>query len=215
MKRKIIAGQISQVRYLQSQMNPHFQFNILAMLGLKAKLAGCEEVYQGLHAFSKLMQGKIFREKKIKIPLREELEIVDFYLFLQNSRYAQKITYEIRYGSEDVKNDLVPRLLIEPLVENAVSHGLEPKETDGRILVEVGEVGDRLRIVVEDDGVGFDEEEAERNRREAADEAEGVAHTHMGLANTKRLLHILYKDACEMKIGQKGCGNARGDPFAD
>lgn len=205
-EKELLASQ-SQVRYLQSQMNPHFQFNILAMLGLKAKLAGCEEVYQGLHAFSKLMQGKIFREKKIKIPLREELEIVDFYLFLQNSRYAQKITYEIRYGSEDVKNDLVPRLLIEPLVENAVSHGLEPKETDGRILVEVGEVGDRLRIVVEDDGVGFDEEEAERNRREAADEAEGVAHTHMGLANTKRLLHILYKDACEMKIqGRKGVG---------
>ena len=92
-EKELLASQ-SQVRYLQSQMNPHFQFNILAMLGLRAKLAGCEEVYQGLHAFSKLMQGKIFREKRIKIPLREELEIVDFYLFLQNSRYAQKITYE-------------------------------------------------------------------------------------------------------------------------
>ena len=103
--------------------------------------------------------GKIFREKRIKIPLREELELVDFYLFLQNSRYAQKITYEIRYGSEAVKDDLVPKLLIEPLVENAVSHGLEPKETDRRIIVEVREVGERLLIVVEDDGVGFDEEE--------------------------------------------------------
>ena len=205
-EKELLASQ-SQVRYLQSQMNPHFQFNILAMLGLRAKLAGCEEVYQGLHAFSKLMQGKIFREKRIKIPLREELEIVDFYLFLQNSRYAQKITYEIRYGSEEVKDDLVPKLLIEPLVENAVSHGLEPKETDGRILVEVREVGERLLIVVEDDGVGFDEEEAARTRRDAKEETDGIFHTHMGLVNTERLLHILYKDACEMKIqGRKGVG---------
>ena len=194
-EKELLASQ-SQVRYLQSQMNPHFQFNILAMLGLRAKLAGCEEVYQGLHAFSKLMQGKIFREKRIKIPLREELEIVDFYLFLQNSRYAQKITYE-----------LVPKLLIEPLVENAVSHGLEPKETDGRILVEVREVGERLLIVVEDDGVGFDEEEAARMQRDAKEEMDASFHTHMGLVNTERLLHILYKDACEMKIqGRKGVG---------
>ena len=106
-----------------------------------------------------------------------------------------------------MKDDLVPKLLIEPLVENAVSHGLEPKETDGRILVEVREVGERLLIVVEDDGVGFDEEEAARTRRDAKEETDGIFHTHMGLVNTERLLHILYKDACEMKIqGRKGVG---------
>ena len=61
-EKEIVAAR-SQVKFLQSQMNPHFQFNILAMLSLKAKMAGNEEVYDGLKAFSKLMQGKIFREK--------------------------------------------------------------------------------------------------------------------------------------------------------
>ena len=65
-EKEIVAAR-SQVKYLQSQINPHFQFNILAMLSLKAKMAGNEEVYDGLNAFSRLMQGKIFREKEIKI----------------------------------------------------------------------------------------------------------------------------------------------------
>lgn len=75
----------SQVKYLQSQLNPHFQFNILAMLSLKAKMSGNEELYESLNAFSKLMQGKIFRDKEIKIKVKEELEIVQFYLFLQKN----------------------------------------------------------------------------------------------------------------------------------
>ena len=68
-------------------------------------------------------------------------------------------------------------------------------------------MGERLLIVVEDDGVGFDEEEAARMQRDAKEEMDGSFHTHMGLVNTERLLHILYKDACEMKIqGRKGVG---------
>ena len=68
-EKEIVAAR-SQVKYLQSQINPHFQFNILAMLSLKAKMAGNEEVYDGLNAFSRLMQGKIFREKEIKIKVK-------------------------------------------------------------------------------------------------------------------------------------------------
>ena len=117
----------AQVKYLQSQINPHYQFNILAMLSLKAKMAGNEEVYDGLNAFSKLMQGKIFREKEIKIKVKEELEIVQFYLYLQKRRYQDKLSYEVTLENPDIENNLIPRLLIEPLVENAVSHGLDPK----------------------------------------------------------------------------------------
>lgn len=73
------------------------------------------------------MQGKIFREKEIKIKVKEELEIVQFYLYLQKSRYQDKLSYEVMLENPDIENNLIPRLLIEPLVENAVSHGLEPK----------------------------------------------------------------------------------------
>ena len=191
-EKQLLATQ-SQVKYLQAQMNPHFQFNILAMLSLKAKMAGNEEIYEGLNAFSKLMQGKIFREKEIKIKVSEELEIVSFYLYLQKSRYQDKICYEIEVQDDQINQNLIPRLLIEPLVENAVSHGLEPKRENGMIKVMLYEESGQceeykmLHICVEDDGVGFDAEKMAENCGEKDSSDGEIDHTHTGLENTKRI----------------------------
>ncbi len=192
-EKEIVAAR-SQVKFLQSQMNPHFQFNILAMLSLKAKMAGNEEIYDGLNAFSKLMQGKIFREKEIKIKVKEELEIVQFYLYLQKSRYQDKLSYEVKMEDEKIGEDLIPRLLIEPLVENAVSHGLEPKREKGNLQVLLYE-RDMLYIWVKDDGVGIGQNQAK------TDENEGkIAHTHVGWENTKKMLRILYGDHYKFQV---------------
>lgn len=201
-EKQLLATQ-HQVKYLQAQITPHFQFNILAMLGLKAKLAGNEEVYQGIRAFSELIRGKIFRSREIKIPVSEELELVSFYLYLQNSRFHEKITYEIKCSDEGIKNDMIPRLLIEPLVENAVSHGLEPKQGPGEVIVSLFEEGEWLHIVVEDNGVGFEEQEEPEQKRVH----EQPGHTHTGLENTKRLLQILYQEKYQWILtGKKGEG---------
>lgn len=193
-EKEIVAAR-SQVKYLQSQINPHFQFNILAMLSLKAKMAGNEEVYDGLNAFSKLMQGKIFREKEIKIKVKEELEIVQFYLYLQKSRYQEKLSYEVTLEDEKINQDLIPRLLIEPLVENAVSHGLEPKREKGHLKVLLYE-REKLHIWVKDDGVGVDLNQAEREEKPSPK----IGHTHVGWENTKKMLRILYGDTYEFNV---------------
>lgn len=191
---KDIVAARSQVKYLQSQINPHFQFNILAMLSLKAKMAGNEEVYDGLNAFSRLMQGKIFREKEIKIKVKEELEIVQFYLYLQKSRYQDKLSYEVKLEDEKIGEDLIPRLLIEPLVENAVSHGLEPKRGKGNLQVLLYE-REMLYIWVKDDGVGVC-----RNQTKAEENKEKTPHTHVGWENTKKMLRILYGDYYKFQV---------------
>ena len=209
-EKQLIATQ-SKVKYLQSQINPHFQFNILAMLSLKAKMAGNEELYQSLNAFSKLMQGKIFREKEIKIKVKEELDIVKFYLLLQKERYQEKLSYDIYVEDDRIYEDMIPRLLIEPLVENAVSHGLEPKKEKGSIVVRLYEEftekenrSSMLHICVEDNGVGMGEKEIEVNTQ---DEPYKVEHTHTGFENAKRMLQILYGDNYEFKIwSEKGKG---------
>ena len=192
-EKEIVAAR-SQVKYLQSQINPHFQFNILAMLSLKAKMAGNEEVYDGLNAFSRLMQGKIFREKEIKIKVKEELEIVQFYLYLQKSRYQAKLSYEVKLEDEKIGEDLIPRLLIEPLVENAVSHGLEPKREKGNLQVLLYE-REMLYIWVKDDGVGVC-----RNQTKAEENKEKTPHTHVGWENTKKMLRILYGDHYKFQV---------------
>ena len=192
-EKEIVAAR-SQVKYLQSQINPHFQFNILAMLSLKAKMAGNEEVYDGLNAFSRLMQGKIFREKEIKIKVKEELEIVQFYLYLQKSRYQAKLSYEVKLEDEKIGEDLIPRLLIEPLVENAVSHGLEPKREKGNLQVLLYE-REMLYIWVKDDGVGVGQ-----NQMKAEENKENSPHTHVGWENTKKMLRILYGDHYKFQV---------------
>lgn len=192
-EKEIVAAR-SQVKYLQSQINPHFQFNILAMLSLKAKMAGNEEVYDGLNAFSRLMQGKIFREKEIKIKVKEELEIVQFYLYLQKSRYQAKLSYEVKLEDEKIGEDLIPRLLIEPLVDNAVSHGLEPKREKGNLQVLLYE-REMLYIWVKDDGVGVGQ-----NQMKAEENKENIPHTHVGWENTKKMLRILYGDHYKFQV---------------
>ena len=192
-EKEIVAAR-SQVKYLQSQINPHVQFNILAMLSMKAKMAGNEEVYDGLNAFSRLMQGKIFREKEIKIKVKEELEIVQFYLYLQKSRYQDKLSYEVKLEDEKIGEDLIPRLLIEPLVENAVSHGLEPKRGKGNLQVLLYE-REMLYIWVKDDGVGVC-----RNQTKAEENKEKTPHTHVGWENTKKMLRILYGDHYKFQV---------------
>ena len=192
-EKEIVAAR-SQVKYLQSQINPHFQFNILAMLSLKAKMAGNEEVYDGLNAFSRLMQGKIFREKEIKIKVKEELEIVQFYLYLQKSRYQDKLSYEVKLEDEKIGEDLIPRLLVDPLVENAVSHGLEPKRGKGNLQVLLYE-REMLYIWVKDDGVGVC-----RNQTKAEENKEKTPHTHVGWENTKKMLRILYGDHYKFQV---------------
>lgn len=219
-EKQLLATQ-AQMKYLQAQINPHFQFNILAMFSIKAKLAGNEELYQGLQAFSRLVQGKIFREKEVKIPVSEEMELVNFYLYLQKSRFDDKLVYEIH--CEDKMGDfLIPRLLIESIVENAVSHGIEPKSGDGKVEVELFLQEEELHITVCDDGVGYVEDKKTEDRVERECSVQGektgeggrlteipdkISHTHTGMENTRRLLQILYGENYSLNIyGEKNVG---------
>ena len=181
-----LIAQQSQIQYLQSQMDPHFLFNVLSMIEMKAAMNQDKEVQEMLYKLSNIYQGKIFRKNEHFIPLEDEMEIVDFYLSLQNSRFGEKIKYSISYdgGKEKYADLTVPRLSIEPIVENAVCHGLEPKEEKGHITVDVSRNKDTLKIHIEDNGVGFETEKlVEKN--------EDKNHSHVGLWNTNKMIHNL------------------------
>ena len=185
---QLLAAQL-QIRYLQSQINPHFLFNVLTSISLEAKLDGSEELYQMTHALAQLLQGKIFRQDSIKIPLREELEIVRYYLYLQGRRFADWLSYRCECEDEPLLDCLVPRLCVEPLVENAVVHGIEPKAAPGEIRVLVRREGEALLIEVNDDGVGF-----------RAGSESGKRHSHVGLHNIERLVANLYGEGYGLTI---------------
>lgn len=187
-----LIAQQSQIQYLQAQMDPHFLFNVLSMIEMKAAMNQDKEVQEMLYKLSNIYQGKIFRKNEHFIHLEDEMEIVDFYLSLQNSRFGEKIEYSISYegGKDRYQKLMVPRLSIEPIVENAVCHGLEPKDEKGHIWVNISQDNTTLKIHIEDNGVGFDSEKiVEKN--------EDKNHSHVGLWNTNKMIHNL----CGMEYG--------------
>lgn len=177
----------ARLQYLQAQINPHFMFNVLTMIAIKVKKHRDEELYQTVTSFAGLMRGKLFRRNEVEIKLKEEMEIAGFYLYLQSERFKDIITYNIEWESDEIKECYVPRLCIEPIVENAVIHGLEPKGTEGRIRVAIREASeDSINIVVEDDGVGFNVNEM--------DDRKDNKNPRVGVMNIQRLIRNLYGD---------------------
>lgn len=193
-----ILAREARIQYIQAQMNPHFMFNVLSMISMRLKMNGDEELYKMVSAFSGLMRGKIFRKGEIEIPLKDEIEIVEFYLYLQGQRFRDMITYEICWDSEELKECKIPRLCIEPLVENSMLHGLEPKGREGYIRVEIRREGeDKLSVIVEDNGVGFDLEKWDENVQK-----EGY-HPRVGIMNIQRLIQNLYGEGYGMTVESK------------
>lgn len=181
-----LTAQQSQIRYLQSQINPHFLFNVLSMIEMKAALQKDHEVQKMIHQLSGFYQGKIFRKNQNYIYLKEEMELISYYLSLQSARFGEKITYEIFYDGERARYDdlCVPRLSIQPMVENAVCHGLEPKAENGFLHISLYRQEAVLMVLVEDDGVGFCKGSVDdrENKKE---------HSHVGLWNTDRMIRSL------------------------
>ena len=128
------------------------------------------------------------------------MEIVEFYLYLQGQRFRDMVQYDIVWESEDLKKCKIPRLSVEPLVENSMIHGLEPKGEEGYIHVEIKTVQKKeqeermLLIIVEDDGVGFDIEKWNLQVKE-----EG-GHPQVGIMNIQRLVKNLYGDSYGLKV---------------
>ena len=123
------------------------------------------------------------------------MEIVDFYLSLQNSRFGEKIEYSIFYegGKECYQALMVPRLSIEPIVENAVCHGLEPKDEKGHISVNISKDKNVLKIQIDDNGVGFDSQKL-------LEKKEDKNHSHVGLWNTNKMIHNLCGEEYGLEI---------------
>lgn len=185
----------ARIQYIQAQLDPHFMFNVLTMIGMRMKRNKDEELYRAVVSLAGLMQGKLFRKGEIEIPLEDELETVEFYLYLQEQRFHDMINYKIIWESKDLKKCLIPRLCVQPLVENAVVHGLEPKGARGHVWVTIKKSGCRkISIIVEDDGKGFDMEEWKEKISEKG------KNPRVGIMNVQRLISNLYGEGYGMEM---------------
>jgi len=186
-----------RLKMLASQINPHFLFNALESIRMKAHLKGEKEIAQTVRLLGKLMRRNLEISRRLA-RLEDEIDIVRCYLDIQRFRYEERLNYEllIEPGMEQIP---VPPLIIQPIVENAVVHGIEGKEEGGTVTVRIVREGDDALVEVADDGVGMEED------RLAAliaslDEQEGEEQRRIGLRNVHQRLILMYGPASGLSI---------------
>ena len=146
----------AELNLLQSQINPHFLYNTLDMLRYKALEHDAVEVVEITNALSGFFRLSLSRGKDF-ISLNNEVEHAYLYLYIQQQRYPEQISFDI-WLEEGLEEHRVPKLLLQPLIENALMHGLKPHSYCGHINVNICRRGDSISFCIRDDGVGIDQE---------------------------------------------------------
>jgi LytS/YehU family sensor histidine kinase len=160
----------TEQRLLRTQMNPHFFFHALSSIQeYLLNESDKRKSVSYLSKFSKLMRNVLDSSRTESISLEEEIQTLENYISLQQLRYDQAFQYDIQVDKslqEEVFN--VPPLLLQPVVENAIEHGLVPKGRDGHLQLIFSKEAHQLKITVEDDGVGRDLSPNKSNRKSVA-----------------------------------------------
>ncbi|MCI6674246.1 MAG: sensor histidine kinase [Spirochaetaceae bacterium] len=182
-KSKLLQNQ-AELKMLQAQINPHFLYNTLNVIYWKAQIAHQSDIARMAIALSDLLRVSIDSNVEF-LTVKEEMRNVDDYLFIQRMRYQDKVSLSIDVPDQ-YASCLIPKLVIQPVVENAFVHGLEPKTGHGSITIAVRDEGESLVFTVVDDGVGMDAETVTMLL------VEQKGKGFQGLLNVQRRLQLSY-----------------------
>lgn len=175
-----------QMQILNSQMDPHFLFNMLDVINWKAVQSNSTDVSSMIEHLSNILRYEI-RQDQPKILLRQELNYIYQYLGLQKLCNPQRFDYTISADNEMIDQYYIPKLILQPIVENALVHGILPSDRKGNIKVEIWEDDEGIMCRVSDNGVGFDSASLEQPQEEIA-----FRRNHIALRNIRQRLQLLY-----------------------
>lgn len=183
----------AELRALQAQINPHFLYNTLNAITWQAAASGDEKICTLTHALGRFFRISLSRGAEV-IPLRDEIDHVRSYLQIQQIRYGERLRFEI--DAEPVLMDMqIIKLVLQPLVENSIYHGIKHKDGGGSIVVSAREEDGFAVLSVEDDGVGI-----ERAQLETMNDELGRAISRQtegyGIFNVNERLHLYYGEDC-------------------
>ena len=192
-----LAQKQAELEFLQMQINPHFLYNALDTISWKALGEGNTDVSEMSIALAELLRATIKKESFIS--LKEEMSTVKDYLYIQEQRFGDKISvdYQIDENLEDYQ---VPNFILQPLIENAIIHGLEPKVEKGKLLLRIKKQGEKLYFLIADDGVGMSEREIEILYEQCE---ENDTSKSIGIKNVYRRLILCYGENSRLYIKSK------------
>lgn len=183
---------IMEIKQLEEQFNPHFLFNILETLKYQIMIDKDKAVEMVL-AFAALMRYSIYYGSTV-VPLGTDIEYINDYLMLQKLRYNRRLTYSIDIPDE-LQECLIPKLLLQPIVENSLTHGLVDVI---HITIRAECRADMLIISVEDNGKGIDSQNLQLLRESL--EKDSIYKEHIGLYNSHRVIKLLYGNRYGLEI---------------
>lgn len=185
----------AEIRALQSQMDPHFLFNVLNTIAWKAQMSDNEEIYDMIISLGELLRINTISKESAYTLLEQEMKYVKFYIYLQQMRFEDKISFDIQVP-DSLMQCKIPGFCIQPLVENAIVHGLEPKKGNGKLSINIIETKRYMEISINDNGIGF---ETVPDIRQITSKNDG-SHTHVGLKNLDKRLELLYGEESRLHI---------------
>jgi sensor histidine kinase YesM len=155
--------------------------------------AGQKDTSQMITDLARLLRSNVGHQGDQKVTIAQELEYVQYYLNLQKVRFTDKLSYEIDYEDNAILQYYLPKLTIQPLVENCIVHGLENKRDGGKVEVRIWEKDEELNISVSDNGTGFD-------TTSLNDSQLNPSHNHVALSNIKKRIKLLYGDKGDLHV---------------
>lgn len=180
----------AKLELLKSQINPHFLFNTLNMIACTARLEEASTTEQMITSMSNLFRYNLKVSEQV-VPLEQELKVVKDYIYIQQMRFGSRIQFEdmIEVNEQSV---MVPAFTLQPVVENAIIHGLSKKEQGGRICLRVWSQGNNVVISVADTGLGMEE----KQRLELSEALKGqcTSKVGIGLGNICQRIRRMYQD---------------------
>lgn len=195
----------AELKALQSQINPHFLFNTLEAINWLAQLNNVPEISSTVSDLSDLMEGSIGRDDRL-ITIKEEFTYADKYISLQKRRFGDRLEL-VKNIQPEVNSIKIPRLLIQPLIENAVYHGVESIRGKGTITLNAEKLEDCVSIEVIDNGAGMDREDLEQlNARLSMDndtyfrDLSTKRSRSIGIENVNRRIKLFYGENYGLKI---------------
>jgi two-component system sensor histidine kinase YesM len=185
----------SELNALKAQIKPHFLYNTLDSIIWMAECNQTEEVVEMTSALSKMLRASIIRSQQA-VTLKLELQNAENYLKIQKFRYSNKLEYEIDVP-EYLYNKEVVHLVLQPLVENAIYHGIKDKPEGGKITINASESDELIYINVIDNGAGIPKEKIHTLLE---NENNSGSERGIGLYNVNQRIKLIYGDQCGLKI---------------
>ncbi len=206
-REKLLARQ-NDIRFkmLASQINPHFLFNTLEAIRMQSLADGNRDVARTIKLLAKILRHNLDATDR-PVPLVDEVEAVSNYLDIQHLRFADRVSYDIMFMC-DVEGLVILPLLIQPLVENSFSHGLEDRQLGGFISITIdNDVNGDLEIKIRDNGSGISEQKLEQLRERLATGTVENFTTSIGMANVNQRIKLFYGEKYGIEIeSQLGAG---------